>query len=81
MTTIQITIPDDLAKTARDAGLLDSEAIQGMLLQQLRSQALDELRQAWKAMPSRELSPEMEAEIVDAVRRCRAEMRAERGER
>jgi uncharacterized protein HemY len=81
MTTIQITIPDDLAKTARDAGLLDSEAIQGMLLQQLRSQALDELRQAWKAMPSRELSPETEAEIVDAVRRCRAEMRAERGER
>jgi len=81
MTTIQITIPDDLAKTARDAGLLDSEAIQGMLLQQLRSQALDELRQAWKAMPSQELSPETEAEIVDAVRRCRAEMRAERGER
>jgi post-segregation antitoxin (ccd killing protein) len=81
MTTIQITIPDDLAKTARDAGLLDSEAIQGMLLQQLRSQALDKLRQAWKAMPSRELSHETEAEIVDAVRRCRAEMRAERGER
>jgi uncharacterized protein HemY len=81
MTTIQITIPDDLAKTARDAGLLDSEAIQGMLLQQLRSQALEELRQAWKAMPSQELSPETEAEIVDAVRRCRAEMRAERGER
>lgn len=75
MTTIQITLPDDLAKTAQDAGLLDSSAIQGMLRQQLRSQAMEELRRMWKSMPSAELTPE----IVAAVRECRAEHRGRQG--
>jgi uncharacterized protein HemY len=79
MTTIQITLPDDLAKTAQDAGLLDSLAIQGMLRQQLRSQALEELRRMWKSMPQAELTPEIEDEIVVAVRECRAERRGRPG--
>lgn len=79
MTTVQITLPDDLAKTAQAAGLLESEVIQGMLRQHLQSQALDDLRQVWRAMPSQQLSPEIEAEITDAVRQCRAEMQAEPG--
>ena len=77
MTTIQITLPDDLAQTARDAGLLASEAIQDMLRQHLRSQALNDLRRAWSTMPPAELTAEVEHEIVAAVRQCRAEMRAE----
>lgn len=79
MTTIQITLPDDLAKTAQDAGLLDPAAIQGMLRQQLRSQALEELRRMWSSMPSAELTPEIEDEIVAAVRECRAEHRGRQG--
>lgn len=77
MTTIQITLPDDLAQTARDAGLLAPEVIQDMFRQHLRSQALDDLRRAWIAMPPAELTAEVEQEIVAAVRQCRAEIRAE----
>ena len=77
MTTIQITLPDDLAQTARDAGLLAPEAIQDMFRQHLRSQALSHLRRAWSTMPPAELTAEVEQEIVAAVRQCRAEIRAE----
>lgn len=76
MTTIQITLPDELAKTAQAAGLLDPEAIQGMFRQQLRSQALENLRRVWKKMPAAELTPDVEQRIVAAVQQCRAEMRA-----
>ena len=34
MTTSQISLPDDLAATTRDAGLLDAEVIQGLLQQE-----------------------------------------------
>lgn len=77
MTTIQITLPDDLAQTARDAGLLAPEAIQGMFRQHLRSHAIDDLRRAWSAMPPAELTADVEQEIVATVRQCRAEMRAD----
>jgi hypothetical protein len=79
MTTIQITLPDDLAKSARDAGLLDPVAIQGMLRQQLRSQALEDLQRIWRAMPPAELTAEVEGEIVAAVRECRAELHGRQG--
>lgn len=78
MTTIQISLPDDLAQTARDAGLLDPEAIQGMLRQQLRSRALLDLQQVWRTMPPADLTPEIEQQIVDEVKLCRAEARRER---
>jgi post-segregation antitoxin (ccd killing protein) len=78
MTTIHISLPDDLAATARDAGLLNAEVIQGLLQQELRRQALGDLRQAWADMEPAELTAEIEQEIVDAVRQCRAELRQER---
>jgi len=81
MTTIQISLPDDLAETARDAGLLDPQAIQGMLRQQLRSRALAELQQVWRSMPPADLTPEIEQQIVDEVKRYRAEACRERQSR
>jgi hypothetical protein len=81
MTTIQILLPDDLAETARDAGLLDPDAIQGMLRQQLRSRALAELQQVWRSMPPADLTPEIEQQIVDEVKRYRAEACRERQSR
>ena len=81
MTTIQISLPDDLAETARDAGLLDPDAIQGMLRQQLRSRALAELQQVWRSMPPADLTPEIEQQIVDEVKRYRAEACRERQSR
>ena len=78
MTTIQISLPDDLAETARDAGLLDPQAIQGMLRQQLRSRALAELQQVWRSMQPADLTPEIEQQIVDEVKRYRTEACRER---
>lgn len=46
MTTIQLSLPDDLAEKAMRAGLLSAEAIQDLLREQLRRQAGETLREA-----------------------------------
>jgi len=61
MTTSQISLPDDLAATARDAGLLDAEVVQGLLQQELRRQALGDPRQAWADMEPAELTSDIES--------------------
>jgi hypothetical protein len=79
MTTIQLSLPDDLAQKAIKAGLFSVEAIQDMLRQQLQRQAGETLREAWGRLPKEELTPEIEQEVVEAVRAYRAEQRARRG--
>jgi hypothetical protein len=78
MTTIQLSLPDDLAEKAMTAGLLSAEAIQDLLREQLRRQAGETLREAWSRLPKEELTPEVEQEVVKAVRAYRAEQRARR---
>jgi Arc/MetJ family transcription regulator len=75
MTTVQITLPDELAQQAASAGLLSTEAMQDMLREQLRRRAGAELQASWQRGPQEELTPEIEAEIVAAVRKLRAEQR------
>lgn len=60
------------------AGLLSAEAIQDLLREQLRRQAGETLREAWSRLPKEELTPEVEQEVVEAVRAYRAEQRARR---
>ena len=76
MTTVEITLPDDLARKANQAGLLSSEAMAAMLREQLQRRAGDALQAAWQQMPQEELTPEIEQEIVNEVRKVRAERRA-----
>jgi len=78
MTTIQLSLPDDLAEKAMKAGLLSAEAIQDLLREQLRRQAGETLRETWSRLPKEELTPEVEQEVVEAVRAYRAEQRARR---
>ena len=78
MATIQLSLPDDLAEKAMKAGLLSAEAIQDLLREQLRRQAGETLREAWSRLPKEELTPEVEQEVVEAVRAYRAEQRARR---
>jgi hypothetical protein len=78
MTTIQLSLPDELAQKATKAGLLSAEAIQDMLRELLRRQAGETLREAWSRLPKEELTPEIEQEVVEAVRAYRAEQRARR---
>ena len=75
MTTIQLTLPDDLAQKATEAGLLSAEAV---LREKLLRRAGESLREIRSRMPSEELTPEIEQEVVEAVQAYRAERRARR---
>ena len=75
MTIVQITVPDELAQTAANAGLLSPDAMEAMLREQLRRRAGDERRAMWRRMAQEALTPEIEQEIVDDVRKVRVEAR------
>lgn len=79
MTTVQITLPDQLAQEAQRAGLLTSTTIERLLRQQLKAQRADELFAAMERMVAVEepaaLSPE---EVAEEIRAMRAERRAAR---
>lgn len=75
MVTVQITLPDELARKAGNAGLLSPEAMETMLREQLRRRAGDALQALWRRTPQEELTPEIEQEIVEEVRKVRAERR------
>jgi len=78
MATIQVTLPDDLAKKATDAGLLSADAIQEMLREQLLRRAGDALREIRSRVPREEMTAEIEEEIAEAVQAYRVERRARR---
>lgn len=76
MTTIEIKLSDELAARAQAAGLLNNEAIESLLNEQLRRQAGEALRAMWAQAPLEELTPEIEEMINEQVREVRAERRA-----
>jgi ribose 1,5-bisphosphokinase PhnN len=78
MTTIQLTLPDDLAKKATEAGLLSAEAIQEMLQEKLLRRAGESLQEIRRRMPNEELTAAIEQDVVEAVQAYRAERRARR---
>lgn len=77
MTTVQITLPDQRAQEAHDAGLLTSANIERMLREQLKTRRVDELFTAIDRMAAVDgpgaLSPE---EVAEEIRIMRAEQRA-----
>jgi FKBP-type peptidyl-prolyl cis-trans isomerase (trigger factor) len=75
MTTVQITLPDELAQKAASAGLLSADAMEAMLREQLRRHAGDALKAMWQRQPADELTAEIEQEIVEEVRQVRAQAR------
>lgn len=75
MTTFQIELPDDLAQKAASAGLLSAEAMEAMLREQLRRQAGEALESMWRRGPQEDLTHQTEQEIVQEVRKARAERR------
>jgi hypothetical protein len=50
MTTVQITLPDQLAEEAANAGLLRAERIEALLREQLRVERVSHLRAARHAL-------------------------------
>ena len=75
MTTVHINLPDELAQKAASAGLLSAEAMEAMLREQLRRRAGEALQSTWQRGPQEPLTPEIEQEIVEEVRKVRAERR------
>ena len=81
MTTLELklNLPDELAQRAQSAGLLTPQAIEGMLREQLKRQAGEQLRAMWVRAPIEDLTLEIEQEIVEAVREVRTEQRKKSG--
>ncbi len=77
MTTVQITLPDQLAQEAQRAGLLSSARLEGWLRDQLKTQRVDELFSAMDRMATVDvptvMSPE---EVAQEIAAMRAERRA-----
>jgi hypothetical protein len=72
MTTLNITIPDELARDASAAGLLDPEAIQTLLRDGLRAKSRAGLQLLWSRLDDAALTPEVEAEIAQQVQKVRS---------
>ncbi len=76
MVTIEITLPDSLAEEARRAGVLTQQAIERMVREAVRHQALAGLKEAKDriaAVEGREMTAE---EIQEEIKAARAERRA-----
>ncbi|WP_301102632.1 hypothetical protein [Propionivibrio sp.] len=77
MTTVQITLPDQLAQEAQRAGLLGSDTIERILRAQLKAQHVDELFQAMDQMAAVDLPGAMSPEdVAEEIRVMRADRRA-----
>lgn len=78
MTTLEVKLdlPENLAKAAKDAGLLTPQALEGLLWDAVRRKATDELFEVADRMAAARIPPmtmeEIQAE-VDAVRKARRE--------
>lgn len=75
MTTVQITLPDDLVQDAQAAGLLNPDVMERLLRERLRVQSGDALRAMWNRMPTEELTPDIEEMINEEIQAVRAERR------
>ncbi len=71
MTTVQINLPEPLAKEATQAGLLASDKIEVMLRQQLRAQRLQRLNAARGKLTENPLPPMTAEEIQAEIRAYR----------
>ena len=76
MTTLEINLPDGLAKEAKAAGLLSPEAIEQMVREAIRRRAMGELKQAMDRMAALEGPAMTPEEIQEEIRAARAERRA-----
>jgi len=77
MTTVQITLPDQLAQEAERAGLLSPELLEKWLRDQLKAQRVDQLFVAMDRMSAVDAPAAMSAEAVaEEIAAMRAERRA-----
>jgi hypothetical protein len=78
MTELVINLPDDLARRARQAGLLSDSAIQELLEEAMRRQAGRRLLEVAEHIQATNVEPMSMDEIDAEVKAVRAERRARR---
>lgn len=76
MTMIEITLPDELARRAKTAGLLSDGAIQPLLEDAIRRQAGNALLEVARYIQEADIPPLSMDEIDAEVKAVRAERRA-----
>jgi hypothetical protein len=76
MTELTVTLPDDLARQIRAAGLLDETALEKVFREALRKQAVGELFAALDEIQALKLPPMTEEEVQSEIDAARAERRA-----
>lgn len=77
MTTVQIILPDQLAREAQSAGLLSPELLERWLREQLKSRRDSQLFSAMERMDAVDEPETMSAEAVaEEISAMRAERRA-----
>ena len=77
MTTLEITLPDQLAQEAQQAGLLAPEHLENWLREQLKARRVQELFEAVDRMRAvDDPSPMTPEEVADEIQAVRAERRA-----
>lgn len=76
MTTLTIDLPDNIAKEAKDAGLLTPETLAQLLKDAVRRQAGRRLLDVAQRIQAAGVSPMTDEEILAEVKAVRAERRA-----
>ena len=76
MTEFTVTLPDDLARKARDAGMLNAEGIERALRDALKREAGRKLVEISRSMQTTDLSQMSEEEIQAEIDAARAERRS-----
>ena len=71
MTTLQVTISDQLAADAARAGLLTPQALGDMLHERLRARAVANLQELWRRTDAEEISDQHLNEITAEVKAAR----------
>lgn len=79
MTTLEINLPDSLAREAKEAGLLTPQAVETMLRERLRAQRIGELRDAVRQMVAAGDAPLTMEEIESEIQAYRQERRRAAG--
>ena len=73
MTTVQIELPEELARRAREAGLLAPESIERVLREALRREAFEELLSVAERVEAAGIPPMSMDEINAEIHAYRAE--------
>lgn len=74
MTELTVTLPDELARKAEAAGILNAEGIERAIRDALKREAGRKLVEVAKSMQAADLAPMSEEEVkaeIDAVRAAR----------